>query len=191
MKQSRLMSFVESAINILVGFGISLTAQWLFLPLLGVAISFTQNVMFAVIMTAISIARSYLLRRLFEALHIRRPLSPMVLAVVAERFRQKDSEGWTDEHDDKEHATGEIAQAGASYLLFAARQFHNAEMSPAGDSYSLQPLPHAEVWPWSDRWWKPADFRRNLVKACALAVAEGEKFDRQRKRKSSPQAEAT
>lgn len=184
MKQPKLMSFGESIINILVGFGISLGAQALFLPMLGVEISLKQNLLFACIMTIISIARSYLLRRLFEALHIRRPLSPMVLAVVAERFRQKDSEGWTDEHDDKEHATGEIAQAGASYLLFAARQFHNAEMSPAGDSYSLKPLPHAEVWPWSDRWWKPADFRRNLVKACALAIAEGEKFDRQRKRKA-------
>ena len=29
--------------------------------------------------------------------------------------------------------------------------------------------------------WKPAGFRRDIVKACALIVAEGEKFDRQRR----------
>lgn len=43
MKQSHLMSFLESAINILVGFGISLVAQIVFLPLLGVTISLSQN----------------------------------------------------------------------------------------------------------------------------------------------------
>ena len=51
-------------------------------------------------MTAISIARGFLLRRLFEALHIRRPLSPFMQAVIAERVRQVEVEGWSSEHDD-------------------------------------------------------------------------------------------
>ena len=76
MKQSKSMSLVESVVNILVGFGISLGAQIAFLPLLGVQVTLGQNLVFALIMTVISIARSYALRRLFEALHIRRPLTP-------------------------------------------------------------------------------------------------------------------
>jgi hypothetical protein len=161
MKQSRVMSFIESIINIVVGFGISLAAQAVFLPLLGVPIPWTANLIFAVIMTAISIARSYVLRRVFEALHIRRPLSPFMQAVIAERFRQIDGEGWSTHHDD-EHDPGVLARAGAAYLT--------------GDPAR---------WPWSDEWWKPAsDRRRNLVKGCALAIAEGERHDRNRNRKA-------
>ncbi len=167
MKQSRFMSMLESIINIAVGFGISLGAQMLFLPMLGVAISFSQNLTFALIMTVISIARSYVLRRLFEALHIRRPLSAFMQAVVAERFRQIEQEGWSIEHDDA-HASIELARAGATYAYFAGGvQGHVPQM-----------------WPWSQEWWKPAGIRRDLVKACALIIAEGEKFDRNRKARS-------
>lgn len=167
MKQSRLMSLVESAVNILVGFGISLGAQWLILPLLGVAISLSQNLMFALIMTVISIARSFLLRRLFEALHIRRPLSAAAQAVVAERTRQIEQEGWSIEHDDQ-HAAGELARAGACYAIHSG--WPKDKQLPV-------------YWPWSADWWKPQGFRRDLVRAGALIIAEIEKFDRNRKRK--------
>lgn len=170
MKQSKLMSWLESLINIAVGFGISLTAQMFFLPLLGVAIDFHQNLFFALIMTVISLLRSFVLRRIFEALHIRRPLSPFMQAVVAERFRQIEGEGWSTAHDDQEHVAGDLACAGSYYARFAG----NPERSePPGG------------WPWSDRWWKPAGFRRDLVKGCALIIAEGDKFDRNRKRKTA------
>ena len=166
MKQSKAMSLLESVINIAVGFGISLAAQIVFLPLLGVEISFRQNLAFALIMTVISIARSYLLRRLFEALHIRRPLSPFMQACIAERFRQVEAEGWSLEHDDA-HKQGELALAGACYA------------EAAGAPRDKTPID----WPWSDEWWKPAGFRRDLVRAVALIIAEGERFDRQRKRR--------
>lgn len=164
MKQSRLMSSIESLINIAVGFGISLTAQMFFLPLLGVEIAFHQNLVFAVIMTAISLVRSYTLRRLFEALRIRRPLSPFMQAVIAERFRQIDEEGWDTVHDDG-HPHGELGCAGATYLLHAGTE------SKAVPS----------TWPWDRDWWKPHGRRRDLVRGTALAIAEGEKFDRNRK----------
>ncbi len=167
MKQSCLASFTESATNIVVGFGISLGAQMLFLPMLGVPINHIQNFVFACIMTVISLARSFILRRIFEALHIRRPLSPFVQAVVAERFRQIESEGWSAAHDD-EHKTGELARAGASYALSAAK-----------DSFRSPPGP----WPWGNEWWKPQGLRRDLVKSAALIIAEGERHDRNRKRK--------
>jgi hypothetical protein len=168
MKQSKLMSWLESLINIAVGFGISLAAQMYFLPLLGVHIEFHQNLMFALIMTVISLARSFILRRVFEALHIRRPLSPFVSAIVAERYRQIDQEGWSAEHDDN-HYVGELAMAGSFYARHSG--------IPAGEP------PHG--WPWSAHWWKPGGFRRDLVRAAALIIAEGEKFDRNRKLRPS------
>ena len=118
----------------------------------------------ALIFTVISIVRGYLMRRLFEALHIRRPLSPFMQAVIAERYRQIEQEGWSPDHDDG-HYTGELAMAGSFYARHAGM--------PAGEP------PYG--WPWSAHWWKPAGFRRDIVKACALIVAEGEKFDRQRR----------
>lgn len=167
MKQSKIMSLLESVINIAIGFGISLAAQIYFLPLLGVAISLSQNITFALIMTVISIARSFALRRVFEALHIRRPLSPFMQAVIAERFRQIEGEGWSTEHDDA-HAPGELARAGGCYADRAGLP-----------GRSISDIPSR--WPWSRDWWKPAGFRRDLVRAGALIIAEGEKFDRNRK----------
>lgn len=162
MKQSRVMSLVESVVNILAGFGISLAAQVFFLPLLGVSISFSQNLQFALIMTAVSIARSYLLRRVFEALHIRRPLSAFMQACIAERYRQIEGEGWSREHDLNEHLTGELGNAGACYIKHAGA----APGSPA-----------PAMWRWDEQWWKPAGIRRDLVRGVALAIAEGERFD--------------
>lgn len=69
--QTRLGSFVEAWANIVVGFGIQFTAVAIFLPLLGIGtISVQQNLKLGVIMTVISIARSYLLRRFFNKLRL-------------------------------------------------------------------------------------------------------------------------
>ena len=166
MKQSRSASLTEAVLNTLAGFGISLAAQWFFLPLLGVAISLHQNLIFALIMTVISIARTFILRRVFEFLHIRAPMSPAMLAVIAERRRQIEAEGWSLEHDDL-HDMGELARAGAAYAL---HRDIDCGMMP-------------DVWPWSPEWWKPQGFRRDLVRAGALILAEIERFDRLRKRR--------
>lgn len=162
------MSFLESTINILVGFGIACAAQAIFLPLLGVPVPWSANIAFAAIMTAISVARSYALRRLFETLHIRKPLSPFMQAVVAERYRQIEVEGWSSEHDDKYHA-GVLAVAGASYALGARQR---------AQGFGVKDPP--ACWPWLHAWWKPTDPRRDLVKAAALIIAEGERIDRRR-----------
>lgn len=175
MKQSRMMSLLESGINIAVGFGLSLGAQVFFLPLLGVTISLSQNVTFALIMTAISIARSYLLRRLFEALHIRTPISPAMAAVIAERRRQIEVEGWDSAHDDA-HGVGEMAQAGACYALMPSAR---SGADPSASMTSAKAL-----WPWFPHWWKPRDDRRDMVRSAALIVAEIEKHDRSRKRRA-------
>ncbi|HFF2103957.1 hypothetical protein [Pseudomonas aeruginosa] len=84
------------------------------------------------------------------------------LDVQAERRRQVTAEGWTPEHDDA-HSHGEMALAAASYAAYA-----HVELS--GD------LPM--FWPWGRTWWKPTTPRRDLVKACALGLAEIERLDR-------------
>ena len=124
-------------------------------------------------MTAISIARQFVLRRVFEALHIRRPLSAAELAVVAERRRQVDVEGLVDAHDDA-HEIGDLASAGAAYAIGAT----------GPDEYPVHRP--ASFWPWSREWWKPRDFRRDLVRAAALIVAEIDKFDRAKTNRRRP-----
>jgi hypothetical protein len=178
MKQSRAMSMLETALSTAAGFGLSLFLQWLILPvLLGVPVPLATNLAFAAIMTVASLARGFVLRRLFEALHIRRPLSAFVQAVIAERFRQIEQEGWSTEHDDG-HEVGELARAGAAYAI-GEEPIKCLALDGERTVFGLL------IWPWTVQWWKPAGFRRDLVKSCALIIAEGEKFDRSRKRKGS------
>jgi hypothetical protein len=171
MKQTKLMSFLETTLSTAIGFAVALATQILIFPLFGFNPSISENLVITLIFTVVSIARGFLLRRLFEALHIRRPLTPFMQAVIAERYRQIEQEGWSIEHDD-DHERGELARAGAAYAL-------NGAIIPNESSGVVA----FRLWPWSREWWKPAGFRRDLVKACALIIAEGEKHDRQRKSK--------
>ncbi|MFF6585946.1 hypothetical protein ACET34_24300 [Pseudomonas aeruginosa] len=89
------------------------------------------------------------------------------LDVQAERRRQIEAEGWTPEHDDA-HSHGEMARAAACYAL--------AGSSAPNDGTAA--LLVSLAWPWDEQWWKPTSARRDLVKACALALAEIERLDR-------------
>ena len=71
MKQSRLMSLVASLANVLVGYGVAVATQMLVFPLFGLAVTVTENLLIGLIFTAVSIVRSYALRRGFEALRVR------------------------------------------------------------------------------------------------------------------------
>jgi hypothetical protein len=71
MKQSRLMSLVESLANVLVGYGVAVATQMAVFPLFGLAVTVTENLLIGLIFTAVSIVRSYALRRGFEALRVR------------------------------------------------------------------------------------------------------------------------
>ena len=164
MKQTRLASLLESCGSTATGFVLALVAQAIFWPVLGVHISAAQNLISVGIMTVLSVGRSFVWRRLMESLHVRRPLSPAMQAVIAERFRQIEVEGWSPEHDEA-HEKGELAKAGANYAFYAGN--------------GAKEVPWA--WPWNGSWWKPQDFRRDLVRGAALILAELEKFDLSRK----------
>ena len=90
--------------------------------------------------------------------------SKAVCDVLNERERQIKSEGWSAEHDDN-HTDGELAQAAGCYALFG---------DPSGPYRHYVPA----EWPWDRSWWKVTDYRRSLVKAAALLLAEIERVDR-------------
>lgn len=63
--QTRMGSFVEAWANILVGFSINLIANLLVLPLFGFNVTLSDAFGIGLVFTAISLARSYVLRRWF------------------------------------------------------------------------------------------------------------------------------
>jgi len=72
MKQSRTMSLVEAFANVAVGYGIAVVTQMLVFPLFGLSTTLTDNMAMGAIFTVVSIARSFTLRRVFEAIRMRR-----------------------------------------------------------------------------------------------------------------------
>ena len=69
--QTRWMSLMESIANVVVGFVVAVIAQILVFPFFGMHPTFSQNLWIGLIFTAVSLVRSYLLRRGFEALRMR------------------------------------------------------------------------------------------------------------------------
>lgn len=59
-------SFLESIINVAVGYGIALLSQIVVFPLFDIQCSLKQNIYIGLIFTVISIVRSYTLRRIFN-----------------------------------------------------------------------------------------------------------------------------
>ena len=64
--QTRRMSLVESVTNVIVGYLVALGAQLIVFPLMGISVSLNQNLVIGIMFTAVSLARSYALRRLFN-----------------------------------------------------------------------------------------------------------------------------
>jgi hypothetical protein len=62
------MSLVEAVANVLVGYGVAVATQVLVFPLFGIATSLPENLVIGGVFTVVSIFRSYLLRRAFEAI---------------------------------------------------------------------------------------------------------------------------
>lgn len=67
MTQTRLGSFIEACMNVAIGFSINFCANLLILPLIGFHISVGQNLFIGVLYTVISVLRSYVIRRWFNA----------------------------------------------------------------------------------------------------------------------------
>lgn len=66
MRQSRFMSLVEAVANVIVGYGVAVATQIVIFPVFGLKTTLAQNLTIGAVFTVVSIARSYVLRRLFE-----------------------------------------------------------------------------------------------------------------------------
>ena len=66
--QSRRMSLIEAATNVVVGYGVAVLAQIAVFPLFGIHASLPDNLLIGLVFTIVSLARSYALRRVFNAI---------------------------------------------------------------------------------------------------------------------------
>ncbi len=67
MTQSKLGSLYEALMNIVIGFSINYLANLMIFPLFGFHISHAANFVMGCIYTGISLVRSYIIRRWFNA----------------------------------------------------------------------------------------------------------------------------
>jgi len=68
IQQSRAMSLVEATTNVVVGYLLAVATQFAVFPLFGLLVTVTDNLLIGGIFTAVSLLRSYALRRVFKAL---------------------------------------------------------------------------------------------------------------------------
>lgn len=66
MTQSRRMSLVEAATNVIVGYALAVGMQIVVFPVFGIHIALGDQLAIKLTFTVISLARGYVLRRLFE-----------------------------------------------------------------------------------------------------------------------------
>lgn len=69
--QSKVKSFIEVVSSTLIGFATSIITQILAFPLFDIEVTYTEQFSIAIIFMFVSIARSYLVRRLFNWLDFR------------------------------------------------------------------------------------------------------------------------
>ena len=67
--QTRTQSFIETVLNVAIGYGVALASQILIFPMFYIHISLSDNLLIGLFFTVISIIRGYLVRRLFNHIH--------------------------------------------------------------------------------------------------------------------------
>jgi hypothetical protein len=70
-KQSRRMSLIEAIANVAVGFAVALLTQIIVFPVFDIEVTLGENAAIGALFTLASICRSFVLRRLFEAIRVR------------------------------------------------------------------------------------------------------------------------
>ena len=70
MKQSRLVSLLEAMANVAVGYILAITTQIVVFPWFGLEVTLGEHLAIGSVFVAVSLARGYLLRRLFERLRV-------------------------------------------------------------------------------------------------------------------------
>ena len=68
--QSRRMSAIEAVANVAVGYGVAVMTQVIVFPFFGIYASLSENLVIGLLFTAMSLGRSFLLRRAFSRLSV-------------------------------------------------------------------------------------------------------------------------
>ncbi len=71
MTQSKMMSLIEAATNVVVGYVLAIATQIVVFPWFGVETGLKEHMTIGLAFLGVSLARGYLLRRLFDALQAR------------------------------------------------------------------------------------------------------------------------
>jgi len=71
MKQSRIMSMVETATNVVAGYVLAIATQIVVFPWFGIETGLAEQLTIGLAFVGVSLVRGYLLRRLFEAIRVR------------------------------------------------------------------------------------------------------------------------
>lgn len=66
MTQSRVMSMLEAAANVVVGYVLAIATQIVVFPWFGIETGLAEHLTIGMAFVLVSLARAYLLRRLFE-----------------------------------------------------------------------------------------------------------------------------
>ncbi|HZJ93134.1 MAG TPA: hypothetical protein VFD09_08660 [Thiopseudomonas sp.] len=67
MQQTRIESLLESIVNIVIGYVVALISQLAVFPMVGIEVPITTNLVIGFWFTLISLVRSYVIRRWFNA----------------------------------------------------------------------------------------------------------------------------
>jgi hypothetical protein len=70
MTQSRAMSFVEAATNVVMGYVLAIATQIVVFPWFGIEAALGEHLAIGLAFVGVSLARGYLLRRLFERIRV-------------------------------------------------------------------------------------------------------------------------
>jgi len=68
MKQTKRKSFIESIVQTIIGLGTSILIQIILYPMMGIPVTFSQNLIITIVFFTVSIIRGYFVRRIFEKL---------------------------------------------------------------------------------------------------------------------------
>lgn len=71
MKQTQFMSLFEATTNVVVGYVLAIVTQIIVFPWFGIETGMGEHLAIGLAFVGVSLVRSYLLRRLFEAVRVR------------------------------------------------------------------------------------------------------------------------
>lgn len=181
--QTRLQSMIEAVGGTLTGFLIGLLCTIFVAPLFGMHPSFGGAVGFTLFMTAVSIARTYLIRRFNEARR-HRNAPPDFIAIASElaeeRRKQIEDRGFTLADDDRLDR-GEISRGASAYAFLAGlpEQWRRSTLAPFGtECEAMRKVMFEVLWPKRLGIMKPSVPREELKKAGAMIIAEISRLDR-------------